>query len=602
MTATYITEMLASSVDHTVSDAVVSASDLGSMTNGLVPAMRGAADRPTDGAAAKLNAVKSPGLEAADVGLVIGRHQLVAAVSLKAPPGSLTAVIGPSGCGKTSLARMLCGEVRPTTGTVNFDGFDLHHDPSALRGRIGMVPQDDVVHRQLTVAQALAYGAQLRLPRADRQGCRDAVTRVLRELELTDHADRRIDTLSGGQRKRVSVALELLTEPALLILDEPTAGLDLALDRRVMTMLRQLADAGRVIVVVTHSLTYLHVCDQVLLIGLGGKPAYCGPPELIGEQMGTTNWADIYTLIGTDPDGMQNSVVVTSGNPAPRCARRAGTRRRVIPHPAQFATIAHRQVRLIMADRQYLLFLVLMPIILGFLSLAVAGNAGLATPGPHELWPNEAPQLLSLLIVGTIFMGTSLSLRDLLGERAIFRREQAVGLSTSYYLFAKVIVFGVAVTMQVTVLFAIVLMGKRGPDRGPVALGEAGTELLATLILTGIVAAALGLAMSAVAKSHEQLLPMLVVTIMAQIVFSGGLIPVTGRVGLDQVSWLWPARWGFAATASTVDLRAIAPLAPADERLWSHSLPWWCLDVAMLVLQATVLTAFTRWRLGFRCH
>jgi len=126
VTATYITEKLVSIVAHTVSRAVVSSSDLGSMTNGIVPATCRAADRPTDDAAAKPNDVTSPGSQAADVGLVIGRHQLVTAVSLKAPPGSLTAVIGPSGCGKTSLARMLCGEVGPTTGTVSFDGDDLH--------------------------------------------------------------------------------------------------------------------------------------------------------------------------------------------------------------------------------------------------------------------------------------------------------------------------------------------------------------------------------------------------------------------------------------------------------------------------------------------
>jgi hypothetical protein len=127
-------------------------------------------------------------------------------------------------------------------------------------------------------------------------------------------------------------------------------------------------------------------------------------------------------------------------------------------------------------------------------------------------------------------------------------------------------------------------------------------ELFVTLALTGIVSTSLGLFMSAVAKSHEQLLPMLVVSIMAQIVFTGGLIPVTGRAGLDQLSWLWPARWGFAVTASTVNLGEIAPLAPAGERLWTHELGWWSFDVAVLVAQGAVFTLITRWRLAFRCR
>ena len=121
---------------------------------------------------------------------------------------------------------------------------------------------------------------------------------------MTDHTQTRVHNLSGGQRKRASVALELLTGPSLLILDEPTSGLDPALDRQVMTMLRKLADAGRVVVVVTHSLTYLDVCDQVLLLAPGGKTAFCGPPCEIGAAMGTTDWADIFSQVGADPDAV----------------------------------------------------------------------------------------------------------------------------------------------------------------------------------------------------------------------------------------------------------------------------------------------------------
>ena len=189
-------------------------------------------------------------------------------------------MIGPSGAGKSTFAKLVAGYTHPTTGTVTFEGHNIHAEYASLRSRIGMVPQDDVVHGQLTVRQALMFAAELRLPpdttKADRE---QVVMQVLEELEMTKHLETRVDKLSGGQRKRASVALELLTGPSLLILDEPTSGLDPALDRQVMTMLRQLADAGRVVLVVTHSLTYLDVCDQVLLLAPGGKTAFCGPPE-----------------------------------------------------------------------------------------------------------------------------------------------------------------------------------------------------------------------------------------------------------------------------------------------------------------------------------
>ncbi len=214
-----------------------------------------------------------------------GNKTLLENISIAARPGTLTAVIGPSGAGKSTFARLVAGYTHPTTGTVAFEGHNIHAEYASLRSRIGMVPQDDVVHGQLTVNQALMYAAELRLPPdTTKADCAQVVAQVLEELEMTRQADTRVDKLSGGQRKRASVALELLTGPSLLLLDEPTSGLDPALDRQVMTMLRDLADAGRVVLVVTHSLTYLDVCDQVLLLAPGGKTAFYGSPSQIGPR------------------------------------------------------------------------------------------------------------------------------------------------------------------------------------------------------------------------------------------------------------------------------------------------------------------------------
>ena len=226
-------------------------------------------------------ATRTGGLEVHGVTWTIeGNKTLLDNISLTARPGTLTAVIGPSGAGKSTFARLVAGYTHPTSGTVSFEGHNIHAEYASLRSRIGMVPQDDVVHGQLTVRQALMYAAELRLPpdttKADRE---QVVHEVLEELEMTNHLDTRVDKLSGGQRKRASVALELLTGPSLLILDEPTSGLDPALDRQVMTMLRQLADAGRVVLVVTHSLTYLDVCDQVLLLAPGRHDRVLRPAE-----------------------------------------------------------------------------------------------------------------------------------------------------------------------------------------------------------------------------------------------------------------------------------------------------------------------------------
>src|SRR6201987_371416 len=250
-------------------------------------------------------------------------------------------------------ARLIAGAPCPSSGSITFEGHDIHAQFASLRSRIGMVPQDDVVHRQLTVTQALNYAAELRLPPDTSQEDRaQVVAQVIEELALTKHADTRVDKLSGGQRKRASVALELLTQPSLLLLDEPTSGLDPALDRQVMLMLRQLADAGRVVLVVTHSVSYLDVCDQILLIAPGGKTAFCGPPDQVEAAMGTRNWADIFANVGADPDEANRRFKERnqqlSQPPAPESPADLGE-----PPKSdlwrQLSTIARRQVRLVVS-------------------------------------------------------------------------------------------------------------------------------------------------------------------------------------------------------------------------------------------------------------
>ncbi|MGA8124201.1 MAG: ATP-binding cassette domain-containing protein [Mycobacterium sp.] len=554
-------------------------------------------------------ATRTGGLEVRGVQYVVDNgKQLLTDISLTARPGTLTAVIGGSGAGKSTLARLIAGYTTPSSGAVTFEGHDIHSEYASLRSRIGMVPQDDVVHRQLTVNQALSYAAELRLPpdtsKADRA---KVVAQVLEELDLTKHADTRVDKLSGGQRKRASVALELLTGPSLLILDEPTSGLDPALDHQVMMMLRQLADAGRVVIVVTHMLSYLDICDQLLLVAPGGKTAYCGPPDGIGEVMGTTNWAKIFGQVGADPDEAnrrfrereqqqpppQTDKPVDLGEPVHTSVRR------------QISTIARRQVRLVVADRAYFIFLALLPFILGALSLTVPGSTGFRVPGTHAATPDESAQILALLLPAAAFMGTALTIRDLVGERAIFQREQAVGLSTTAYLLAKTLVFCGFAILQSAIITALVVAGKGAPARGAVLLGHstvaATAELFITVAGTCVASAVLGLAISALVRSSEQIMPLFVVAVMAQLVLCGGMVPVTGRLGLDQLSWLMPARWGYAAAASTVDVRHLVPatLLPQDQ-FWQHTRHFWLLDMGMLAGLTVLFACFVRWKIRLR--
>src|SRR5262245_8972206 len=224
-------------------------------------------------------------------------------VSFALRHGTLLGVIGPSGCGKSTLLKAMTGFRQPSRGRLLYDAKDLYQHYSELRYRIGMVPQDDVLHRQLTVRRALRFAASLRfandVPGKQR---RDRVAEVIELLGLINRSKQRVDTLSGGQRKRTSVALELLTEPSLLALDEPTSGLDPALDKEVMRELRLLADRGRTVMVVTHSVLHLDLCDYVLVMCLGGRMGYFGPPDELLPFFEAEDYADVFDKITNDAE------------------------------------------------------------------------------------------------------------------------------------------------------------------------------------------------------------------------------------------------------------------------------------------------------------
>jgi hypothetical protein len=320
--------------------------------------------------------------------------------------------------------------------------------------------------------------------------------------------------------------------------------------------------------------------------------------------MGTINWADIFSSVANEPEAAyERYLALTGPTPPPPPMEKPSD----IGEPThtsllrQFSTIVRRQTRLIVSDRGYFAFLALLPFIMGVLSLAVPGTVGFGVPDPMGNAPNEPGQILVLLNVGAIFMGTALTIRDLIGERAIFRREQAVGLSTTAYLLAKVCVYSIFAIAQSSIATAITVAGKGAPTQGATALGSPTLELFVGMAATTVASAMLGLLLSAVARSNEQIMPLLVVAIMSQLVFSGGMIPVTDRLVLDQLSWLTPARWGFAASASTVDLITLVPgpLTPKDH-WWEHRGVIWWFNIGMLSLLSACYLSFVRWKIRLK--
>jgi ABC-type multidrug transport system ATPase subunit len=551
---------------------------------------------------------------------VAGGKILLNHVSFPVPEKSLLGVIGPSGAGKSTLLGALTGMRPADEGTVLYDNRDLYANYAELRYRIGLVPQESVLHTQLTARRALQYSAELRFPADTTAAERTArVDEVMAELGLTRHANTRADRLSGGQLKRVNVAQELLTKPSLLFLDEPTSGLDPGLDKSVMEQMRDLAHDGRTIVVVTHSVANLDTCDRLLVLFPGGKVAYYGPPSEGLKYFGLPGWAEVFQAFEQYPDRDWAGEFAAS----PMCQQYVAEKQRPRPvHRApgpdepiapleqhrgallQLGTLTRRYIRVIASDRGYLIFMGVLPIILGVLIYYVGDKYGLLFPSCKQGSPG-CPQpngsiVLLMLVICACLTGAALSVRELVKERAIYVRERAAGLSSGAYLSSKLLVLGVISIAQSLVLVALGVALWPLPTSGSFLKSMPLIELLIGIAVLSLTSMCLGLLVSALVSTSEKAMPLLVLLTMIQVILSGG-VPVQLSPGLTAIA---PASWGFGAVASTADLNNTSPVQPGKpDALWFHTQAHWLTDMGVMIglgLLFVLLTWFFISRLGPR--
>lgn len=489
-------------------------------------------------------------------------------ITLAIEPGQFVALVGGSGTGKSSLMRTLLGINRTDSGKVYLNGDDLRNNFNIYRTQIGYVPQDDIIHEQLTVTEALTYAAKLRLP-PDTE-VKPLVNKTLDTIEMSD-GDRRntlVGKLSGGQRKRVSIGVELLADPKLFFLDEPTSGLDPGLEKKMMELLRKLADQGRTIVLVTHATANIKLCDRIAFLGRGGRLCYFGSPAEAFDFFSITagDFAEIYNQLETSAtevkqwaDRFRQSPYyqryITNhlstgdrGNPG-------NAPKQVKPSPwQQFSILARRYWRLILRDRLYVtLTLLTAPAGIGLIPLALRDKDPLI--GDPE--PTLAPLALRVLFVFTcaaIWVGLSASLQEIVKETAIYLRERLVNLGLWPYLHSKLFVLGFLALVQTLLMTGAIWLGFKHPEPDliswPLGLGI-------TTFLTLLASISLGLLVSAVAKNSAQANSTLPLLLLPQIIFSGVLFKMEGAA--SKLSWLMVSRWSVGAYGALVDVNAMVP-------------------------------------------
>jgi ABC transport system ATP-binding/permease protein len=530
-------------------------------------------------------------LDAERVTVSVRDKQILAETTLSLQPGELVAIIGESGAGKSTLLKALAGVTPPTSGRLSVNG-----EPLATRlTDIGYVPQDDIVHGGLSVREALTYAARLRLPQdAGDDEIEATVGRVLDELALGEHAETRISSLSGGQRKRAGVAAELLGRPSLLCLDEPTTGMDPGLESKMMALFRELADRSRAVALVTHATKNLALCDRVVIMGRGGLLTFHGSPSEALSFFGVDDYDGIYTALddtpatdwrrrfegASDGRGADGAVeVATTATPA----RRPGGWRRTW---SQTRVLTSRYVKLMLRDRRNLALLLGQAPVLGLAGVGLFKAGIFDHPGGS---PGDAIQLLFLASLVMIWLGSIDAAREIIKERSVFEREAALGTRLSAYLCSKLIVLFSLVALQ-AVLYAGILFAFRPLN----ASATVYLEVFALLIFTGFAAVGMGLLISAAVGSEDQAMSFLPLAVIPQLLFAGAIVPVARMAEpAYSIADIVFARWSLAGIGTSVDLNARMAEDPEFARINRFGTHFFDVGFsAGLLIQTGFLTVF----------
>ena len=443
-------------------------------------------------------------------------------VSLRVERGQFVTILGPSGSGKSTLLDSMTGLRPANSGGILYDGIDFYREYDRLRSLLGYVPQDDIVHRELTVTEALLFSARLRLPAGTPDlEIRKLVSQTINRLGLEARVNTPIHRLSGGQRKRVSVGVELLGRPAVLYLDEPTSGLDPASEFKMMELLRHLADGGCTVVCTTHVMENVYLTDKLFVIARGNL-IFSGNAQEARDHFGVGKLTMLFDRLEERPynEWRSDFIPIAQAQEDERLARKELDGAAPVSSPmlakaakpaAALPVLLARQWAILCADWKNFLILFGQPLIIAFLVAWVTDDTTLS---------------LFFAYLGTLWFGCSNAAQEIVKEIPIYRRERMVGLGRHQYLISKFALMGTLTALQGVFLYLCLWAARwffyPDPDPG-VPRGMDGSHLwqLGSVLCTAYGGVGIGFGISAMARSEMQAVMIVPLVLIPQILFSG---------------------------------------------------------------------------------
>ena len=475
---------------------------------------------------------------------------LLRGIDLDIKPGEFVGIVGPSGSGKSTLIRVLNGDCSPS-GQVVFDHRESSDFLRTSAHKMAYLPQELILHEPLTARLALTCSAKLR----GISHPKEMVDQVLEQAGMTKRADVVVRNLSGGQKKRVALASELLNNPDALFLDEATSGLDPASEHEMMLLFRQLADSGITTVCITHFPGHLTLCDHLLVVN-HGVLVFDGTPQEVLKHFNIRSMDEIYIALQSRPSEEPTARNLPPVQIVPSETKNETTNELIdeTQHSgAQLPTLLGRYVRLFLSDMKNVAFLILQAPIIATLIGLTFGNIVIDFAEQHA---SDWKQVAFLLLLSVIWCSSTNGVREIVKEKHIYLHERRYRLNGAAYLLSKFILLGAIGIVQAWIMLAV-LASITGLDTDL-------ATVLATVTLVALAGTAIGLTISAVAKTSEQAVTILPIIVIAQAVYSGGLARMTG---LNQIAAMVFATsfWGLEPLKTTLTpslLNATFPGAP----------------------------------------